>query len=480
MGAGRLALAAVCLVATGAACTDDVAPARAQVLLIVDTNVPLVGQLALRDELARDTAIDTVRIEVFDDGGALAETRDFIVPDPSSWPLSLGLRPRSSTTARLRLRAFRAIHAQADKAGAVAIAPPQLVIDRMVAITSPAEGMRTLRVTLEGDCLGMPAATSAPFSSCVDAATPSAEPTVGIDIEPGLSARTTTRAGTWQGATFVDCTAARPNDDAICIPGGFTILGEATLSGIEGAYEEAHDSAPIRPVRLSPFYLDKYEFTVGRLRKSGVAALGDEEEPFVPGRPANADCTFRGFDDGVNDALPLNCVHWKSARKLCRASGGDLPTEAQWEYTARGRGEQRPFPWGSGFGGCCTSSLERATRGVFNGCGRGVEPVGSHADPSRCSGFADVSRDGVVDLGGSLNEFLRDVFQPYTAACWGGAGIALDPTCRDDESQDHMIRGASWKENGLLANTTVRASNGPVFEVQTGRGFRCAYPGVAP
>lgn len=477
---GRLAIATACLFATGVACTDDVAPARAQVLLIVDTNVPLVGQLALRDELSRDTAIDTVRIEIFDDAGALAETRDFIVPDASSWPLSLGLRPRSSTTARLRLRAFRAIHAQAEKAGAVAIAPPLLVIDRMVAITAPGEGVRTLRVTLDGDCLGRPAATTAPFSSCVDAATPSAEPSAGIEIEPGPSAVAATKAGTWGGAKFVDCTAARPNDDAICIPGGFTILGEETLSGIEGAYADAHDSAPIRPVRLSPFYMDKYELTVGRLRKLGAAALGDEEEPFVPGRPANADCTFRGFDDGVNDALPLNCVHWKTARKLCRASRGDLPTEAQWEYVARGRGEQRIFPWGSDVGGCCTSSLERATSGPLRGCGRGVEPVGSHADPSRCKGIADVSRDGIVDLGGSMNEFLRDVFQPYTAACWGGAGIPLDPSCRDDESQDHMIRGGSWKEGSLRAYTTVRSSNGPVFEVETGRGFRCAYPGVAP
>jgi len=480
MGLGRLAIASACLLATGVACTDDVAPARAQVLLIVDTNVPLVGQLALREELARDTAIDTVRIEIFDDAGALAETRDFIVPDPSSWPLSLGLRPRSSTSARLRLRAFRAIHAQAEKAGAVAIAPPLLVIDRMVAITAPGEGVRTLRVTLDGDCLGIPASTSAPFSSCVDAAAPSAEPNAGIEIEPAASARTTTKVGSWEGGKFVDCTAPRPNDDAICIPGGFTILGDVTLSGIEGVAPGVHDSAPIRPVRLSPFYLDKYELTVGRLRKLGAAALGGEEEPFVPGLPANADCTFRGWGDGVNDALPLNCVHWKTARKLCRAAGGDLTTEAQWEYVARGRGEQRLFPWGMGSGGCCISSLERATSGPLRGCGRGVEPVGSHADPSRCKGIADVSRDGIVDLGGSLTEFLRDVFQPYSAACWGGAGIPLDPSCLDDESQDHMIRGSSWDESTTLAQTTLRSSNGPEFEVQTARGFRCAYPGVAP
>lgn len=478
MRVARLAIAAACLVATGVACTDEVAPARAQVLLIVDTNVPLVGQLALRDDLSRDTAIDTVRIEIFDDAGALTETRDFIVPDPSSWPLSLGLRPRSSTSARLRLRAFRAIHAQADRPGAVATAPAQVVIDRMVAITAPAEGVRTLRVQLDGDCFGLPASTSAPFSSCVDGANPSAEPTTGVEIEPGPSAPT--KAGTWEGAKFVDCTAARPNDDAICIPGGFTILGDATLSGLEGAAPEFHDAAPIRPVRLSPFYIDTHELTVGRLRKLGAAALGDENVPFVPGLPANADCTFRGFDDPVNDALPLNCVHWASARKLCRASGGDLPTEAQWEYVARGRGEQRAFPWGSGFTGCCTSSLERATSGLFNGCGRGVEPVGSHADPSRCNGLVDVSRDGVVDLAGSLTELLRDVFQPYSAPCWGGVGIPLDPSCIDDKSRDHVLRGGSWKGNSTNSQTTVRASNGTTFEVTTGRGVRCAYLGVAP
>ena len=77
-------------------------------------------------------------------------------------------------------------------------------------------------------------------------------------------------------------------------------------------------------------HLDRTELTVGMLRKLGVAALGAEEAPTAPdGTTDLSTCTWRGFDDATNDALPLNCVSWKTALQICRARGGSLPTEAQ-------------------------------------------------------------------------------------------------------------------------------------------------------
>ena len=236
--------------------------------------------------------------------------------------------------------------------------------------------------------------------------------------------------------------------------------------------------------------MDRTEFTVARLR--ALQGFPSSMSPTPPSaatpdmNPFEAYCTWTPTG---NDALPVNCIQWEAAQRACSLSGGTLPTEAQWEHAARGRGRRFLYPWGNAAATCCAASASRegvppSQGGPAVECGAmggsGIEPVGSHSDAQPCQGIADVSLDGVLDMGGSVSELLLDHAAPFDAPCWSAPGIATDPACLDAAYTDQSARGGYW--NGGLAVTLSplrQIGPQPSGEVSgnAGSGFRCVYPG---
>jgi hypothetical protein len=120
---------------------------------------------------------------------------------------------------------------------------------------------------------------------------------------------------------------------AVKIPGGSFMMGSTSGDS---------DEKPVRRVRVGTFYMSKTEVTVGQYRtcvKAGVCSKPDTSSKYCKG--------YGNWDKSGRENHPINCVDWKQARTFAQWVGGDLPTEAQWEYAARSAGKDWKYPWGN-------------------------------------------------------------------------------------------------------------------------------------
>ena len=457
------------------------AASRPELLVVIDTDAHLVGELASRPDVSADATIDSLRIDALDASNDVYATNLFLVADPSSWPVSFGVVPAddASEGIRLRIRGFRARFARAASVGGVSTFEPfpEVTMDCLVSLTAPTNGLARVEVVLHFDCLGVASSLTAPESTCVDGAHPDGGPGDGLDLLSG-DGLPPTRAGTWSAALERPCASA-PDAGRLCIPGGFSILGDYDAVGGVNA-TAAQEPVPLHPVVVDPFFLDRDEFTVGRAR--ALVLSGGLQESMLqantPGDPLNQYCTWLGSGESADDDLPLNCIAYDTALLACQLSEGTLPTEAQWLHAARGRGDDRSYPWGNDDPSCCAVSASRQSAFASSAeCdGGGVEPVASHPAAAACQGLGDVSKDGVNDMAGSVTEILLDDFESYSAPCWG-VGILHDPLCRAPVGGGpHAAHGGSWSDplsDALLAPRDY-ADDGPDF------GFRCAFPDAPP
>lgn len=459
------------ILGAGGGCGDELPPRR-QIVLVVDTDAPASGDLVADPELSGAGAIDTVRIDVLDAQDKVSVFRELSAASALDWPFSFALVPPETgpmPVTTLRIRAFRGRDAEPVTEGSLPTLAPvaELAIDRVVQITTSAPDQVTrLAVHLSAECLGAPASFSERVS-CQDAAHPKVPFGSALPVaDPGAPSKVGTSPLVRSRPCVQPAMAGR-----VCIPGGLSVLGSAVIAGLE---DEIVLLAPLpmRLVRVSPFAMDETEVTVGRARP--LLAQLKSAQPLRRGEPGLDDSKFCTLaDDPAADRLPLNCISNDAARELCTLLGGALPTEAEWNHAATGRGEARRFPWGDGFGGCCSSSNGRISVSRQQECpGVGVEPASSHPPTAACHDIGDVSRDGVHDLGGSLSEVLADSPAKLDDACWGPRfGILVDPRCVLPKTSAVATRGGSWGGGTLLSSGLFRAAD----NASVRRGLRCVY-----
>jgi formylglycine-generating enzyme required for sulfatase activity len=476
---------------------------------------------------------DRLRTEIFTPastipcGGCTAEfalDRDLV----RSGKVSFGFVPPPNASGYLaRVTLYRAIAIQAD----VPIA--QASVTSVIELPPvKAEGIVDVAVTLKVDDIGRSQGTLS-------------QPTAATLGKPDYAI-----VGTWAGAQRHPCvTIAKPGE--VCIQGGAFWMGDPT----QGAATPQDDVSIPRLVVLSPFFLQATEVTVATFRASGMAKLDpvsglatDPAETVNNGTlddifstctytstpnvkaytpPPPVDSCGRAVDAGAvgdaapppddasilwrtTDALPVTCISWVKATEYCNSLGGDLPTEAQFEFVAGGMRSQRHV-WGTDDPTCADAVWGRDQ--TPEALCRAAGTLGAPLPPG--SGARDrlsVGGGVVVDLAGNVDEWVRDMWNRISEPCWTPS-LLRDPLCETPTvldalpvvdagtvspssdsgvmcpaapdagdgggpmpSQDslYVVKGSGWlTATAANVRATRRFSQGP-YRRGPGFGFRCA------
>lgn len=352
---------------------------------------------------------------------------------------------------------------------------PAATVDRLVRVRLTPGVQSRVRVTLEGSCAGSEATlvSASDRRVAIDAAR-SCNGADATGLVPEMASDDAARARPSLVGTFSNetCDPSGSDDAIVCVAGGAFAMGGFERDGVFFAGESR--TLPIRVVGVRRFYIDRREVTVGRYRQALAAGLPIDvaneahvnDGPLVPGA-FTTQATFSSRPMG-RESHPINAIGWKVARALCVRAGGDLPTEAQWEYAAgvAGREYKQTFPTGNGPLSCDVGVNARDSE--FGGC-RGLFVGAEAVDAPAAS--ADVNALGILGLTGNVAEFTRDASQPFDHACWAVNGSS-DPTCEDPSAPFHTARGGSWRDPHFFANVTGRRPSARRNEIT---GFRCVY-----
>ena len=217
-----------------------------------------------------------------------------------------------------------------------------------------------------------------------------------------------------------------------------------------GSESGASAEKPIHEVCLKPFKMDKYE-----VNQSAFQTTMEHN----PSR-------FKAADQ------PVESVTWHEAEEHCKKSGKRLPTEAEWEYAARG-GTDTAYYWGDTFDATqsnfcdSTCSLNIRNRGLSDGFPN-TAPVGSFpANPF-----------GLHDMAGNVHEWVADWFEEryyFSSPKDNPKGpVRTNPTDRRGGGNRKVLRGGAWETSALSHRSATRKSFQTDYRIE-GIGFRCAF-----
>jgi formylglycine-generating enzyme required for sulfatase activity len=245
----------------------------------------------------------------------------------------------------------------------------------------------------------------------------------------------------------------RPTDGMVMV---YVPAGEFEMGSELGDPEADDDEVPQHTVALNGYWIDQTQVTNTQYRRCVEAGLCQAPTTCDWGEPTYADVSKADH--------PVVCVDWYSAAAYCEWAGVRLPTEAEWEYAARGPDERR-FPWGDEFDGTRLNfcdvkcSLESRTTRYDDGYAL-TAPVGSYLDgASWCR---------ALDMAGNVWEWVADWYDKD----YYDYSPSKNPE-GPSSGLERVLRGGTWHSPQRFVHTASREHYEPDTRTSES-GFRCA------
>jgi formylglycine-generating enzyme required for sulfatase activity len=198
------------------------------------------------------------------------------------------------------------------------------------------------------------------------------------------------------------------------------------------------NALPVHTVTLDGFYMDKTEVTVGQFKEF----LSDSDYNWG-GSWASVATT------SPTDDHPMSYVSWNDAVSYANWAGKRLPTEAEWEYAARGGLTSKRYPWGDEIDD---------TKANY----------ASNVGTTTVAGSYPANGYGLYDMAGNVTEWCNDWYSSdyYTNS------PATNPPGPENGGFGRVLRGSGWICNASYLRVAHRGFNDPDSRYGYG-GFRC-------
>jgi formylglycine-generating enzyme required for sulfatase activity len=211
--------------------------------------------------------------------------------------------------------------------------------------------------------------------------------------------------------------------DCIFVEGGAFQMGQPDPN--IGALGWTFNEQPVHSITISDFYISKYEITFDQYDKFCEATNRKKPDDYGWGR----------------ESRPVTNVNWGDANAFCEWAGVRLPTEAEWEYAARGGNKSKGYKYAGS---------------------NDADEVGWYKENSDAKihsvGMKAANELGLYDMSGNIWEWCSD---------WYGMNYYKDSPGNNPKGplkgDERVLRGGSWSNYSLNLRICYRNYNSPIY-----------------